>query len=46
MQILNRLSLVSWDNGILMIAVFGLVVVILVTAVLLMMQGGKGNNEN
>ncbi|WP_262884004.1 MULTISPECIES: hypothetical protein [Flagellimonas] len=34
-------SLVSWDNGIVMIAVFGAVSVALVLAVLLMMNSGK-----
>ncbi|WP_262497739.1 hypothetical protein [Muricauda amoyensis] len=34
-------SLVSWDNGIVMIAVFGAVAVALVLAVLLMMNSGE-----
>ncbi len=36
-----NIPLVSWDNGILMIAVFAGVVVVLVVAVLLMMNSGK-----
>ena len=41
MKAIHALPLVSWDNGILMIAVFGFVVVALVAAVLMMMRGGK-----
>ena len=41
MQLFNVLPLVSWDNGILMIAVFAGVCVALVAAVLLLMRGGK-----
>ncbi len=33
--------LVSWENGIIMIAVFGAVAVALVLAVLMMMKGGE-----
>lgn len=41
MKAIHALPLVSWDNGILMIAVFGFVVVALVAAVLMMMRDGK-----
>ena len=41
MKTLLALPLVSWDNGIIMIAVFGAVVVALVLAVLMMMNSGK-----
>ncbi|WP_262707913.1 hypothetical protein [Flagellimonas olearia] len=41
MKTFLALPLVSWDNGIIMIAVFGAVVVGLVLAVLMMMNSGK-----
>ncbi|MAU26395.1 MAG: hypothetical protein CMH48_01635 [Muricauda sp.] len=41
MNALLTLPLVSWDNGILMIGVFALVVVFLVVAVVAMMNSGK-----
>lgn len=41
MRFFQDFFLVSWDNGITMIAVFAGVCVILITAVLLLMQGGK-----
>jgi hypothetical protein len=41
MKTFLALPLVSWDNGIIMIAVFGAVVVALVLAVLMMMNSGK-----
>lgn len=41
MLLTSLFSLVSWDNGVLMIGVFAAVVVILIVAVLLMMRSGK-----
>jgi hypothetical protein len=41
MNALLTLPLVSWDNGILMIGVFALVVVVLVVAVVALMNSGK-----
>ncbi|WP_262897088.1 hypothetical protein [Allomuricauda sp. CAU 1633] len=41
MKALQSIPLVSWENGILMIGVFALVVVVLVVAVLAMMNSGK-----
>ncbi|WP_262911466.1 hypothetical protein [Allomuricauda sp. SCSIO 65647] len=41
MNALQILPLVSWDNGIIMIGVFALVVIILVVAVLALMNSGK-----
>lgn len=41
MNFLTALPLVKWDNGIIMIGVFGLVVVLLIAAVLLLMNSGK-----
>ncbi|WP_281499724.1 hypothetical protein [Allomuricauda sp. SCSIO 64092] len=38
---LLTLPLVSWDNGILMIGVFALVVVLLIAAVFMLMNSGK-----
>ncbi|MDY0781403.1 hypothetical protein [Tenacibaculum sp. IB213877] len=35
------LPIVSWSNGALMIAVFALVCIILITAVLFLIMGGK-----
>lgn len=41
MNLLTVLPLVKWDNGILMIGVFGLVVILLIIAVLMLMNSGK-----
>jgi len=40
-MILHYLPLVNWSNGIIMISVFGAVCVGLVTAVLMLMNGGN-----
>ncbi len=41
MNTLQKVPLVSWDNGIIMIGVFALVVIVLVVAVLALMNSGK-----
>jgi len=41
MHSLLNTFLVAWDNGILMIGVFALVVIVLVVAVMAMMNSGK-----
>lgn len=41
MKVFLSFSLVSWENGIVMIAVFGAVSVALILAVLMMMSSGK-----
>ncbi|WP_262887019.1 hypothetical protein [Muricauda sp. TY007] len=41
MKTLSIYPLVSWENGIIMIAVFAVVVVALVLTVLMMMKGGE-----
>jgi len=38
------LPLVNWSNGIIMIAVFGVVVIALVAALLIFMHSGKKDN--
>ncbi len=40
---LGNVFLVSWDNGILMIAVFALVVILLIAAVFMLMNSGKNS---
>ena len=42
----QTISLVSWTNGTIMIAVFALVCVMLVSAVLLLVMNGKGKKKN
>jgi len=44
-MILQKIPLVNWDNGVFMIAVFALVCVILITAVILFMNSGKKKTE-
>lgn len=41
MNILAVLPLVKWDNGILMIGVFALVVILLIAAVFMLMNSGN-----
>ncbi len=41
MNTLQNIVLVAWDNGILMIGVFALVVIILIAAVMALMNSGK-----
>ncbi len=44
-MILQSIPLVNWNNGVFMIAVFALVCVILITAVILFMNSGKKKTE-
>ena len=44
MQLVN-LPLVSWTNGTIMIAIFGLVCLGLITALLILINGGKKKKE-
>ena len=41
MHIFQNIFLVSWENGVLMIGVFALVVIILIAAVFMLMNSGK-----
>ena len=43
MHTLQNISLVAWDNGILMIGVFALVVILLIAAVMMLMNSGKNS---
>lgn len=45
-MVLNNLPLVSWGNGVFMIAIFVLVCVGLTVAVLAMVMSGKKNKKN
>ena len=41
MKMLENIILVAWDNGILMIGVFVLVVIVLIAAVMLLVNSSK-----
>lgn len=45
-MIIQNLPLVSWKNGAFMIAIFAVVCVVLITAVLLLVMGGKEKKED
>jgi len=45
-MIMNIIPLVKWDNGILMIGVFALVVVLLVGAVIVMINSGSSSKND
>jgi ABC-type multidrug transport system permease subunit len=46
MNIINQsIALYDWNNGVIMIAVFGLICVALVVALLIFMSGGKKKEE-
>ncbi|MCH3882807.1 MULTISPECIES: hypothetical protein [Tenacibaculum] len=44
-MMLQNLPLVSWGNGVFMIAVFAIVCVLLIAAVLVLVLGGKNKED-
>lgn len=45
-MLLQNIPLVSWENGAFMIAIFAVVCIILVVAVLLLVLGGKSKKQD
>ncbi|MEM1258430.1 MAG: hypothetical protein AAGC45_10210 [Bacteroidota bacterium] len=43
MNTLQNIVLVAWDNGVMMIGVFALVVIFLIAAVMALMNSGKNS---